>query len=53
MGRQTMSSGTKSRRVVLPAELDPAQLRRRVLEAVALLAALVLIALLGPCSARR
>jgi uncharacterized protein (TIRG00374 family) len=48
MGRQSMGSGTTEPGVVLPAELDLAQLRRRVLEAVALLAALVLVALLAP-----
>jgi uncharacterized protein (TIRG00374 family) len=48
MGRQSMSSGTRSPRVVLPAELDLAQLRRRLLEAAALVAALVLVALLAP-----
>jgi uncharacterized protein (TIRG00374 family) len=48
MGPQSTSSGTKIPRVQLPSELDPARLRRRVLEAVALLATLVLIALLAP-----
>ncbi|MCW3046185.1 MAG: hypothetical protein JWO74_469 [Solirubrobacterales bacterium] len=42
-----MTSDTKRPRVVLPPELDLAQLRRRLLEAVALVAALVLVALLA------
>jgi uncharacterized protein (TIRG00374 family) len=48
MERQSTSNGTRGPRVVLPAELDPAQLRRRVLQVVALLAALVLVAWLAP-----